>query len=292
MKAHPKIYLYPRPDLNYFVEDELNTRKWFSGEVSAEAWDRRHNIQEYAKLFEEGQGYQAVGHKGADLLFWRPAHARMARFLPHDTKFIVILRNPVKRAWSHYWNEVGKGRETLSFEEALAAEEERMKRSAYSRFHLSYMTRGFYERSLESFFETFPPSRVLIITLEECQAHPKETLQKIYSFLGLNPHIGLELAGKRFNENWTTIPRKWAQSSLVSSIAQVYTRLVEAVVVRLFKGSEGRRKARRYLQFPFRKSASGIPMPKELYVRLSEAYAPHIEALEKLLNTEFPQWRV
>lgn len=291
MRAHPDVHLYPKPDLNYFVEDELNTRTWFDGEANSEAWQHRHNFEEYAALFRGAQGYKAIGHKGADLLFWKPAHARMACYLPDDVRFIVILRHPVKRAWSHYWNEVGKGRERLSFEESIAAERARSARSAYARFHLSYITRGFYDRSLEAFFETFSPKRVLVVTLKECQREPLKVLRKIYSFLGINPDKGLELAGKRYNENPVLIPRDWATVFPVSLAANAYGRLSEAIIRRLFHERESRNRARRYLHWVFCKPAARIRIPRDLFNRLLDLYAPHIEALEAMLNAEFRSWK-
>lgn len=292
ISAHPGVYLHPRTDLNYFIEDEIaETREWRDGEADAERWEQNHRIEQLSKLFPETQCGTAIGHKGADLLFWKPAHARMARYVP-DAKFIITLRNPVDRSWSHYWNEVGKGREKLAFEEAIATEQERSRRSAYARNHLSYLSRGFYNRNLEAFFKHISPSRVLIITLEQSRSLPKETMKEIYRFIGVDASLGLELAGTQHNENWTMVPRAWAELPLIKPVQGLYLKITERSIVSLTKNTVRRRKARRYTQIIFRKPAGGITMPDKIRSDLSNIYAPHIQALESMLGRQFPEWRI
>jgi Sulfotransferase family len=291
ISSHRDVYLHPRTDLNYFIEDEIvGARKWRDGEANASAWERKHNVQEFSLLFTSANGHSAIGHKGADLLFWEPAHERLARFVP-QAKFIIILRNPVTRAWSHYWNEVGKGRENLSFEQAIAAEEERCKRSAYARNHLSYITRGFYDRSLKTFSKNISPSRVMVVTLEETRAHPEETLSKIYKFLDLDPKFGMTSVGTQHNENWTMVPRDWSQLPVIKQLQQPYLRLSESLIVRATKDTTKRRKARRYAQLMLRKPAGEIRMSPETRAKLVELYHPHILALESLLRRQLLEWQ-
>lgn len=291
MQGHPKIYLHPITDINYFISNELTkSRTWRNGEVQPEAWEQTHSLEDYAELFKDGGDYAAVGHKGADLLFWKPAHARLARYLP-DARFIITLRNPVTRAWSHYWNEMGKERESLSFKKAIAAEEKRSRNSAYARLHLSYIARGFYRKSLEAFFQHIDSSRVLIFILEQNLSNPERTLSEIYKFIGVDETLGLKLAGTSSNENWTMVPRDWAQSNAVKPIAKLYDRISEGVIVRVAKETESRRNLRKYMQTIFRRPASGIKMPDDMKKQLTKLYAPHIESLESFLGREIPEWK-
>ena len=191
MEDHPDIFMHPKPDMAFFVDDEIvGRREWLDGEIDESTWGRTHSKESYAALFAEGTDRAAIGEKSADYLFWRPSHARIARFLP-TAKVIVTLRHPVERAWSHYWNEVGKGRETLSFEEALEQEDDRSRRSAYARNHLSYRTRGYYDESLTDLFAHIPRDRTMVVTLEEAQQRPAELLRQIYTFIGVDAEQGL-----------------------------------------------------------------------------------------------------
>jgi len=288
--GHPEIYLYARSELNYFIEKELSGRNSTDGVPNAARWEKSHSIKEYSNLFGDGGGRLAVGHKGADLLFWKPAHRRMMHYAP-DAKILITLRNPVSRAWSHYWNEVGKGRETLEFDDALKQEQQRSARSAFARFHLSYCARGFYADSLRSFFEVVPKEQVLVVTLEESRMHRRDTLGRVYSFLSVNPELGLEGEEQRRNANWTTVPRPWTRNPLARPLASAYTGLVHAIATPLTRTKEQRNNLRRLLKTPVRRPASGIPMPEETQIRLTELYAPAIEALEELLGRSFDEWR-
>lgn len=292
MSAHPEIYIHPHWDMNYFVDEDVTTGPPAEGEIDPEKWNRTHSPTAYAELFQDGEGRKAIGEKTADLFFWQPAHERMARYLP-DCRYIVILRNPVARAWSHYWNEIGKkGRETLGFEEALAREEARSRSSAYARNHFSYLTRGLYDRSLKRFYQHIAADRVLVITTEKMRSQPVETLQQVYRFIDVDPGVGLELAGSRHNENATQIPRSIANTTMFKPIARSYNRLSASLAYRLTTSPEQAAKLKAYLQLPFRRPAVKLLMPTDIRIKVQRFYRPHIEALEELLNRQFGEWRV
>lgn len=113
-----------------------------------------------------------------------------------DAKFIVLLRDPVARAYSHYWHEVTRGREPLSFADAVAAEPERLgddeRRLAdgeisYSPAHHrhSYVARGDYASQLRRWFRWFPSERFLILESEALFEAPEAALGQVTEFLGL-----------------------------------------------------------------------------------------------------------
>jgi hypothetical protein len=290
IREHPEIYLYPHSELNYFVEEDVKGRKWRNDFAAPDHWEASHTLDDYTALFANDTPARVIGHKGADLLFWRPAHERIARFVP-NARFIFSLRNPVNRAWSHYWFERAKGRETLGFEAALAAEEERAKKNKWAGYHLSYQTRGFYDQNLQRFFKVIPPEQVLIITLEEKIAQPRETLEKIYRFLGVNPELGHSQSTSRRNKGWATIPRPWTRRSGISRLVTGYETAINAFVRVLTPSRDSRRLMRNFLQKPFRESMRRVPMPEALCQKLNRLYEPHISALENLLDRSFDEWR-
>lgn len=129
-------------------------------------------------------------------LFHPYAPARLAQHLP-DAKLIVLLRNPVERALSHYFLEVKLQREPLSLREALAAEQERLSAERermkqdplyYSRVHqwFSYCTRGVYVNSLRAYDAYKNAGRLLILQSETFFAHPHDTMRKVFAYLGVD----------------------------------------------------------------------------------------------------------
>jgi hypothetical protein len=123
---------------------------------------------------------------------------RAAQLLP-DAKLIVLLRNPVERALSHYQHEFRAGRESLSFEEAiereperLAGEEERLRNEpryySYNHHRYSYTRRGLYLEQLQRWTQHFPRSQMLILQSERLFRDPVGATAAVHSFLGLRPH--------------------------------------------------------------------------------------------------------
>jgi hypothetical protein len=290
MRQHPETHLYPHSELNYFVEEEVKGRKWRDGKVDPHHWEATHSIDDYSKLFENGKQARAIGHKGADLLAWAPAHERLARFVP-NARFIFSLRHPVDRAWSHYCMEIAKGRETLSFDEALAAEDKRVRKSDWARFHLAYRDGGFYGRDLKRFLETFSSDCVLVITLEETIAKPRETLQRVYRFLDVDPELGLDMAKTHQKKNWATFPRPWTRHPGIRQLVAAYESTTGSLARLLTRSGGSRRSFRRVLQRPVRMPAKKVSMSQERREELEALYAPDIALLEDTLNHSFDEWR-
>jgi hypothetical protein len=136
-----------------------------------------------------------TGESTAYYLFHPLAAERIAETLPH-TKILVVLRNPVDRAFSHYQHKFRRCQETLSFEEAidaeagrLAGEEEKIRTVAgyRSRSHAlySYLARGIYVDQIRRWQQHFPPNRLLILESSDLFKRPAETYEQVLDFLGV-----------------------------------------------------------------------------------------------------------
>lgn len=139
----------------------------------------------------------AVGEASPSYLFHPLAPQRVAALLP-GVKLIAILRDPVERAYSHYQHEVSLGREPLSFEDALAAEEERIageveRMSVNPRYFSrawwdhTYAARGLYAEQLERWFAVFPRRQLLVLTNDDLAERTEETYHRTLEFLGVQP---------------------------------------------------------------------------------------------------------
>jgi hypothetical protein len=129
------------------------------------------------------RGRWVTGEATPSLLYDEAAPARLADLLP-EARLIVLLRDPVVRAHSHYQHQVRKGREDLSFAEALAAEPERLAAGATSRRRYSYRDRGRYAAQLERWFRYVPRERFLILRSEDVFARPQEALDAACDWVG------------------------------------------------------------------------------------------------------------
>lgn len=138
------------------------------------------------------------GEASPDYLVHPLAAGRIAHDLP-DTKVIILLRDPVKRAFSQFLHERRLGYEPVSsFQEALDLEDERtageLERSArdpdyvsYALSHYTYRLRGCYLPQVARFVDALGRDRLMVMRSEALYANPIESTLKVQHFLGLEP---------------------------------------------------------------------------------------------------------
>jgi hypothetical protein len=151
-----------------------------------------------------------TGEASPYYLFHPQAAQRVAKTLPR-AKFILLLRNPVDRAYSQYQHQTRQeGVEPLSFEEALESEEQRLageeekmlrdeKYFSFNHRHYSYLARSKYIEQLPAWMDLFPREQFLILRSEDLYADPKATVKQTLDFLGL-PSSHLKQEYKPFND--------------------------------------------------------------------------------------------
>lgn len=122
--------------------------------------------------------------------------ARIQTTLPH-VKLILLLRNPINRAYSHYTQAVKLGKESLSFE--IAVELQQMEIACFEKAHLfgdekhlkrlyhpnAYLAKSIYVDNLKYWFATFPRQQILVLSSEAFYQNPDEVLDKTLNFLEL-----------------------------------------------------------------------------------------------------------
>jgi Sulfotransferase domain len=139
-----------------------------------------------------------VGEASPDYFFHPLAPRRVADCLP-DVRLILLLRDPVERAFSHYCHQVALGYEKRGFQEAIAAEEEllageeaAMRRNpnymSFVRDHFSYLARGLYGHQLKWWLEVMPRDRLLIRPAESLYEEPDGTYNEVLRFLGVSAY--------------------------------------------------------------------------------------------------------
>lgn len=111
-----------------------------------------------------------------------------------EIKLIILLRDPVQRAFSHYKMEKRRGIEKLSFLKALEAEEARLEEGreslenglySYNHQYFSYLDRGKYAEQIQRWFELFGRDNILILNSESFFNNPGTSYNEVLEFLGL-----------------------------------------------------------------------------------------------------------
>ncbi|ERT04909.1 sulfotransferase domain protein [Lyngbya aestuarii BL J] len=146
-----------------------------------------------------------------------------------NTKLIVVLRNPIERAISHYYQWVNMNWEFRSLEEAMISEIEQLSVANVSYWNQpnSYIARGVYVEFLKKWLEIFPREQILIISSEKFYSNPAITLKHIFNFLDL-PNYSLSNYKKYNARSYPSLDQ--SMRNLLGSYFQVYNQELEDVL--------------------------------------------------------------
>ena len=180
LRWHPAITGPSWKEVSYFDRHYARGERWYRGHFPLRSRER------------------TVGEASPGYLFHPLAPGRVRETVP-DARLIVLVRDPVDRALSHYHHEVALGREPLSFEAALDAEAERthgeaerMEREpgyfSHAWWDYTYVARGRYAEQLERWFAVFPREQLLVLASEELAADTEAAYRRVLAFLGADAH--------------------------------------------------------------------------------------------------------
>jgi sulfotransferase family protein len=175
LSRHPHITMGNRQEMHFFDNEEI-----FSRPVDYELLHQH---------FRPVPASTIAGECTPIYIYWKPAMERIWKYNP-KIKLLIILRNPVERAFAHWNMQRFKGREPLDFLDAVTQEKSRAREAAplQSRRY-SYVDRGFYAEQLERVLKFFPQEQVKIIKFEEFRDKKSEMLNAMFRFLGVGPIV-------------------------------------------------------------------------------------------------------
>ena len=149
--------------------------------------------------FSKGKTKKCIADFTPSYLFEKKAPNRILRELGSNIKFIVILRNPVDRAYSQYLHSVRDERESLTFINALENENDRLANinedvNYLLKLRISYISQGLYGEMIENYLRYFSKDNFLFLSFEdELIKDTKNTISKVLSFLEVDNKIALDL---------------------------------------------------------------------------------------------------
>ncbi|PKO07265.1 MAG: sulfotransferase [Chloroflexi bacterium HGW-Chloroflexi-3] len=181
LSDHPKILPSFRKEIKYFDIHYFMGIQWY----------RSHFPYIYKLKKIEG----LTGEASPNYLGHPTAMQRIALALP-DVKIIIILRNPIDRAYSHYHLSIKAGDENLKFNEAIDLEPVRLRGETekiianytYPQGNFikhSYLSRGLYIEQVPKVFKLFNLDNILILSSEDFYRDPRKIFYQIQEFLNL-----------------------------------------------------------------------------------------------------------
>ena len=180
---HPEIFLTPIKETNYFALKDTSIS--FKGPKDDIGIHRRTitDIVDYQNQFINITNEKAVGEICPSYLYYEDAPKNIRECIP-EVKIIVILREPVERAFSAWVHLTRDGREKLSFLDALNDESRRIKENWAEIWH--YKEEGMYYKQLKRYFDFFSKENIKVILYEDFKQKPALVYSDICDFIGVN----------------------------------------------------------------------------------------------------------
>jgi hypothetical protein len=141
--------------------------------------------KEYLRLFENARGYIAVG-EASPMYLWDPNAPKLIHQTVPHARIIMILRDPIERAYSNYLTIMKYGvnvKKSSFYDELMRDYESRVKLHGRSRL---YVELGMYYEQVKRYFDIFGREQVKVIIFEEFVQHTVQTVNEVLAFLGVN----------------------------------------------------------------------------------------------------------
>ncbi|MCF2141387.1 MAG: sulfotransferase domain-containing protein [Candidatus Lokiarchaeota archaeon] len=173
LRSHPEIYM-PISEAPFFYSDDLFNKGtlWFK-----------------EKYFKDYNNETILGTKTPEYIYITESIKNIQKTFGNNVKFILSLRNPVDRAFSHYLMTYRRGLENLPFLPSLSIEKERIEKSIFNKIHYSYITRGLYFIQIRNFLKYYDRKKLFILIFEKDLINESmriKTFKKIQDFLSIN----------------------------------------------------------------------------------------------------------
>jgi Sulfotransferase domain len=250
LRAHPEVCMAMHKEVHFFDQQFDRGTDWYR------SCFRCHH--EGHETFEATQNY----------MYDEASLRRMADVVP-AARLVAILRNPVDRAYSHYWLNRARNREPLEFREALKAEPDRLADgSLHDRFLYSYIDRGRYARQLLEVESLYPKDHMHVVLFEDLRDTPAEAFRDVCRFLDIDDSVVPPNLGTTVNPYVTF--RSLAVRRLIPRLPGLLGRAVGKVNTR---------------------SASYPPMDPDVRVELVRRFGDDRVALEAWLGRDLSVWR-
>ncbi|WP_089403972.1 sulfotransferase [Geodermatophilus saharensis] len=282
LATHPGLYLSPVKEPKYYLTDGRpppRSRQRGPGDAhSAREWVWRR--EDYLRLFDGAPPGTVRGESTPFYLHDRAAQRRLAADVP-GIRVVVVVRDPVDRAWSNWVHLRADGLEPeADFGTAVSREDARVAAGWAPFWH--YRGLGRYGEQLRDLYAVLPRSQVLLLRYRQLVDTPRETLDRVSDFLGVEPGVAHTVAPENVKPHVPDTPRYRALARVVRAGAavgafappQVWRQVSRPLLAALHAGRVPR-----------------PPLPVEVRRAVLAPLLPDIALLEELTGESFDDWR-
>ena len=210
LQQHPQIYMTPDKETNFFAfeGEKLN----FQG-IGDEAINQFSiiDLATYQQLFADVKDEMAIGEACPLYLYATQSVQKIASSLP-EARLIVILRNPVDRAYANYLHLIRDDREPeKDFAQALEAEPQRIQNNWEWFWH--YVQLGYYGQQLKRYYDEFDASQIRVYLYEDLVQRSPWLIEDLFNFLQVDPNF---IPDTSIRPNKSGVPKNSALHQLLT----------------------------------------------------------------------------
>lgn len=278
LNQHPHICFPIVKEPNYFNNGDLGQDITGPGRGPGDRSTVWTNTRKgYETLYRCNSEHRYRLDASVSYLYSTKAACRISEYST-DAKIIIVLRNPVDRAWSHYKHLVRDGRENLSFKEALKQEEERIVKGWEFSWHLKRM--GLYSQQVQRFYEHFDTDQILIFLFEDITNDLEKTINEIASFASLP---AFQYNFKQKKDNVSGVVKSKTFAGIINWIVGYKSTVNKIIPPRI---------THRLMQLArsFNIKQKDMTMPSEIKQGLQEYFREDIEETGELIGRDLSHW--
>lgn len=215
LREHPEICMADMKEVHCFDNEEFFSKA-------------KPDYSKYHAFFSPKKSHKLLGEVTPIYMYWYDSPRRIWEYNP-NMKLIIVLRNPIERAYSHWNMERSRNADKFSFWEAIKNEKERCSKSLPQQHRVySYIDRGFYLQQLRRIWEYFPKNSVLIMKTEDLKQKPDEALNDVCEFLGVSQFksvVAKNVHSLPYISNMSETERDYLRSIFETEIKELETEL-------------------------------------------------------------------
>ena len=270
--SHPQIFIPTNKEPWFFSHVDEDIEKIVLGPQKDMIVN---DVNEYLKLYDGRGPSEVCGDASTSYLYDYEKtieNIKRLRASWENLKIIVVIRDPVERAYSHYLNNIRSGSEARDFSECIKCSVDGVEER-----YRDYLQYGMYHDQIRAYKEQF--DNIAVILFEELVSCPEDILPSLFGFIGVDPTHKLKNFPK---ENASGVPT----SQYVSKI--IFQKNIFKTAAKTLVPARLRRMISGYIENKFMTRPDMTSGQREFLVAY---YKDDILRLEKFLGISLASWK-
>jgi len=261
LKKHPDVYFPRLKEPNYFSSKEIISQKLYYKVpiIKTES--------SYLSLYSQHKNQKIIGDASVSYLYYPKVAARIRNYNP-DAKIIIILRDPIQRAFSHYLMDYRLGYINVEFENIYYDKEK------YPLHYQQYFLVSKYYEQVKRYIEIFNDN-CTVLFFDDLKSNPIVFMNQVYSFLGIDSINDVDY--KKYNQFVVPRNRFWKY---------MYSNSMVRVISKIFIPGSIRKAVKKAILPEAKKPVINSELKNELI----KYFKNDIIMLEQLLNVDLSKW--